>query len=73
MEVAAIRALPQAAGKKIVTPGVRPKGAALGDQKRVATPAEAISSGADHIVVGRPIYGAVNPAAAAQEILSSLP
>ena len=54
-EAAAIRALPEANGKLIVTPGVRPQGAALGDQKRVATPGQAIADGADHIVVGRPI------------------
>ena len=54
-EAAAIRALPEAAGKLIVTPGVRPMGAALGDQKRVATPAQALGAGADHIVVGRPV------------------
>ncbi|MBZ8117776.1 orotidine-5'-phosphate decarboxylase [Roseovarius sp. LXJ103] len=71
-EAAAIRALPQAAGKLIVTPGVRPEGSDKGDQKRVATPAQAIANGADHIVVGRPIWAAPNPAAAAQSILSSL-
>lgn len=53
-EAAAIRALPGAG--LIVTPGVRPAGAALGDQKRVETPAAAIAAGADHIVVGRPIW-----------------
>ncbi len=42
----------------IVTPGVRPAGAALGDQSRVATPAAAIASGASHLVIGRPITGA---------------
>src|SRR3989338_8141387 len=49
-EAAAIPALPQAAGKLIVTPGVRPTGAALGDQKRTATPHQAILDGANHIV-----------------------
>lgn len=72
-EAKAIRALPQAQGRLIVTPGVRPKDAALGDQKRVATPAEAIGSGADHIVVGRPILNAADPRAAALDIVSSLP
>ena len=72
-EAAAIRALPEAKGKLIVTPGVRPAGAALGDQKRVATPAQAIGDGADHIVVGRPIWQAADPRAAAQAIRSSLP
>ena len=72
-EAALIRALPEAAGKLIVTPGVRPQGAALGDQKRVATPAQAIADGADHIVVGRPIWQAQDPAAAARAVLSELP
>ncbi|WP_300515637.1 orotidine-5'-phosphate decarboxylase [Aliiroseovarius sp.] len=71
-EAALIRALPEAAGKLIVTPGVRPAGAALGDQKRVATPAQAIRDGADHIVVGRPINRAADPKAAAQAILAEL-
>ncbi|MDF1716771.1 MAG: orotidine-5'-phosphate decarboxylase [Antarcticimicrobium sp.] len=71
-EAAAIRALPEAAGRLIVTPGVRPAGAALGDQKRVATPAGAIRSGADHIVVGRPIWQAADPRGAAQAILDEL-
>lgn len=72
-EAAAIRALPEAAGKRIITPGVRPAGAALGDQKRVATPARAIADGADHIVVGRPIWQASDPGAAARAILEELP
>lgn len=72
-EAAAIRALPEAKGKLIVTPGVRPAGAALGDQKRVATPAEAIASGADHIVVGRPITSADNLRLAAETIRNTLP
>lgn len=72
-EAAMIRALPQAAGKLIVTPGVRPAGAAVGDQKRIATPAQAIGDGADHIVVGRPVWQAADPRAAAQAILAELP
>ncbi|WP_145104893.1 orotidine-5'-phosphate decarboxylase [Cereibacter sediminicola] len=72
-EAAAIRALPQAAGRLIVTPGVRPAGAALGDQKRVATPARAILDGADHIVVGRPIWQAEDPRAAALAVQAELP
>ncbi|MCX7557934.1 orotidine-5'-phosphate decarboxylase [Sulfitobacter sp. F26204] len=71
-EAAAIRALPESAGKLIVTPGVRPQGAALGDQKRVATPAQAIANGADHIVVGRPVWQSDDPAAAARAILEEL-
>ncbi len=72
-EAAMIRALPQAAGKLIVTPGVRPAGAALGDQKRVATPAQAVLDGANHIVVGRPVWQAKDPAAAARAIIAELP
>ncbi|HSF64509.1 MAG TPA: orotidine-5'-phosphate decarboxylase [Paracoccaceae bacterium] len=71
-EAAAIRALPQAQGRLIVTPGVRPAGTDKGDQKRVATPAQAIADGADHIVVGRPIWQAADPRAAAQAILAEL-
>ncbi|WP_050606018.1 orotidine-5'-phosphate decarboxylase [Ruegeria sp. 6PALISEP08] len=71
-EAALIRALPQAEGRLIVTPGVRPAGAALGDQKRVATPANAVQDGADHIVVGRPIYQATDPKAAAEAVLAEL-
>ncbi len=71
-EAALIRALPESKGRLIVTPGVRPTGAALGDQKRVATPAQAIKDGADHIVVGRPIWQAAQPRAAAQAIQSEL-
>ncbi len=71
-EAALIRALPEAAGKLIVTPGVRPVGAPLGDQKRVMTPAQAIAAGADHVVVGRPIWQAANPKAAAEGVLAEL-
>ena len=71
-EAALIRALPGAAGKLIVTPGVRPAGAALGDQKRVATPAQAVRDGADHIVVGRPVWAVADPVAAVRDILAEL-
>ncbi len=71
-EAAAIRALPEAEGRLIVTPGVRPAGAALGDQKRVATPATAIADGVDHIVVGRPVWTAADPRAAAQAIIAEM-
>ncbi len=56
----------------IVTPGVRPKGVSADDQKRVVTPAEAIKTGADHIVVGRPIIAADDPFGAANDILGDL-
>lgn len=71
-EAAAIRALPEASGRLIVTPGVRPTGAAPGDQKRIATPTEAIRAGADHIVVGRPIHRAPDPRAAALAVQAEL-
>lgn len=71
-EAALIRALPEAEGRLIVTPGVRPAGAALGDQKRVATPAQALKDGADHIVVGRPIWAAPDPRGAAEAILAEI-
>ena len=71
-EAALIRALPQARGKLIVTPGIRPAGAAVGDQKRTATPAQALRDGADHIVVGRPIWAAADPVAAARAVLAEL-
>ena len=56
----------------IVTPGVRPVGASVGDQVRVVTPAEAIAAGASHIVVGRPITEATDPAAEARAILAQI-
>lgn len=71
-EAKLIRALPEANGKLIVTPGVRPAGADLGDQKRIATPAQAVADGVDHIVVGRPIRNAADPKAAAEAILAEL-
>jgi orotidine-5'-phosphate decarboxylase len=54
----------------IVTPGVRPEGAAPGDQKRAATPREALAWGADALVVGRPVTAAADPAAAAAALLA---
>ncbi len=56
----------------IVNPGIRPTGADRGDQSRVVTPAEAIAAGATHIVVGRPITEAANPAAEAKKILQEM-
>src|SRR5271156_3574170 len=70
-EVAAVRS---ATGPDtlLVIPGIRPTGAAIGDQKRIATPAQAIAAGASLLVVGRPITQAPNPAAAAQAILNEI-
>jgi orotidine-5'-phosphate decarboxylase len=70
-EVAAIRAIaPQ--GFLVVTPGVRPAGTDAGDQKRVMTPREARTAGADLVVVGRPLRDAKDPAAAARAIVDEL-
>jgi orotidine-5'-phosphate decarboxylase len=70
-EVGLIR---EACGKDflIVTPGVRPAFAAVNDQKRVTTPAEAIAVGADYLVIGRPISAAANPVEAADHILTEM-
>lgn len=56
----------------IVTPGVRPAGAEIGDQSRVATPASAIAAGASHLVIGRPITSASDPVAAYEAIVREL-
>ena len=56
----------------LITPGIRPVGSAIEDQKRVATPAQAIAHGASMLVVGRPITRAADPAAAAQSILNEI-
>jgi len=71
-EAAIIRALPEASGKLIVTPGVRPAGTNTDDQKRVASPAIAVGNGADHIVVGRPIWRADDPVSAVRMIKAEL-
>jgi orotidine-5'-phosphate decarboxylase len=70
-EVAALRLLggPEAV---LVVPGIRPAGADLGDQKRVATPAETLRLGASYLVVGRPITQAPDPALAARQILMEM-
>ena len=59
-------------GTLFITPGVRPAGSAVGDQKRVATPAEAVRDGATHLVVGRPILAAPDPVAAAKAIRAEM-
>jgi len=70
-EVAAVRA-EVGPGVVLITPGVRPVGADVGDQARVATPQQALADGADLLVVGRPITGAADPAAAAAALAASL-
>jgi orotidine-5'-phosphate decarboxylase len=59
-------------GLKLITPGIRPAGSDIGDQKRVMTPGEAIRAGADHLVIGRPITGAADPRAALKAILAEI-
>ena len=71
MEIAPLREI-LPAEIQLVTPGIRPAGADAGDQKRVLTPAEALAAGANRLVIGRPIYAAENPRAAAEAILDSL-
>jgi orotidine-5'-phosphate decarboxylase len=71
LELQSIRAL-VGADMILVTPGVRPAGAALDDQKRVLTPGQAITAGADYLVVGRPIAKADDPKAAAQSIVEEI-
>jgi orotidine-5'-phosphate decarboxylase len=56
----------------LVTPGIRPAGAATGDQKRIMTPARAIAAGSDYLVVGRPIVEAADPKAVAEAILAEI-
>ena len=70
-EVAAMRAA-LGAGALLVTPGVRPAGADVGDQKRVATPGQAVRDGSTHLVVGRPILEAADPRAAARAIAAEM-
>ena len=70
-EVPAMRALVGPA-MQLVTPGIRPAGSAVGDQKRVMTPGEAIAAGADRLVIGRPVTGAADPRAAAEAIVAEI-
>jgi orotidine-5'-phosphate decarboxylase len=70
-EVAALRSLVGPEGV-LVVPGIRPAGTQVGDQKRVATPAETLRQGASYLVVGRPITQAPDPAAAAEAILEEM-
>ena len=70
-EVANLRRI-VGAGMTLVTPGIRPAGSGAGDQKRVATPAAAITAGADYLVVGRPIIAAADPKAAAEAIVDEI-
>lgn len=70
-EVAALRELTGAEGV-LVVPGIRPAGAGAGDQKRLATPSDALGAGASYLVVGRPITQAAEPAKAAEAILEEM-
>ena len=70
-EAASVRSV-VGARMALVTPGIRPAGAAAGDQKRIMTPAKAIAAGADYLVVGRPIVEAADPKAAAQAIVAEV-
>ncbi len=71
-EAKRIRQLAEAEGKIIVTPGIRPAGADVGDQKRVVTPRMALKNGADYLVIGRPIIAANDPVAAADAIIAEI-
>jgi len=70
-EAASLRAI---AGERmcLVTPGIRPSGSDVGDQKRVMTPSRAIAAGADYLVVGRPIVAAADPKAAAEAVVAEI-
>ncbi len=71
-EIGIVRSAVTKPGFIVVTPGVRPVGAALGDQSRVTTPYEAIAAGADYLVVGRPIIEATDPPKAALKIIEEM-
>jgi orotidine-5'-phosphate decarboxylase len=70
-EVAAVRSLTGPRGV-LVIPGIRPAGAAIGDQQRIATPAQALLDGASYLVVGRPVTQAADPAGAAEAIVREM-
>ena len=72
MEVPIIRAAIPRRDFLVVTPGVRPSGAALEDQKRVMTPAEAVRAGSDYLVIGRPIIDADDPVQAAHAVIEEI-
>ncbi len=71
-EVSLVRAAVKTLGFIVVTPGVRPIGSAPGDQSRIMTPREAVTAGADYLVVGRPILAAIDPALAARQIIDEM-
>ncbi|GAB6877064.1 orotidine-5'-phosphate decarboxylase [Thermaerobacter litoralis] len=71
VDLAAVRAA-VGTGLVLVTPGIRPAGAPAGDQRRVATPAEAVAAGADYLVVGRPVTAAADPVAALEAIAAQV-
>ncbi|MBT6140868.1 MAG: orotidine-5'-phosphate decarboxylase [Nitrosomonadales bacterium] len=71
-EASRIRNIPEAMGKIIVTPGIRPIGFEKGDQKRTTTPIEALSNGADYLVIGRPIIKAKNPRLEISKIIKTI-
>ena len=72
LEVPLLRTQKFMEGKLIVTPGIRPKNGINGDQKRIASPSEAVTAGADYIVVGRPIWQSTNPKIETKRILNDL-
>ena len=72
LESKRIRDLGSSSDKLIVTPGIRPEGSELGDQKRISSPGIAIKNGSNHIVVGRPIVTSSDPKAAAHNILTEI-
>jgi len=71
-EIGIVRSVVSTPGFIVVSPGIRPEGAALGDQSRVTTPREAMAAGADYLVVGRPIIEAPDPAKAALQIIDEM-